>query len=82
MKKARDMESSVWRNKFQSKGFPQRRDKERDKRPFQRDAGQQHKSSSRLDNDQLNDLRRKKLCFHCHDPWDPKNKCAAQGKAK
>ena len=33
-----------------------------------------------LDNDTLRDLRRRKLCFTCQEPWAPSHRCAT-GKA-
>ena len=29
----------------------------------------------------LNELRRKKLCFHCREPWDLSHKCPLKAKA-
>ncbi|XP_057823527.2 uncharacterized protein LOC131035817 [Cryptomeria japonica] len=41
----------------------------------------QKKESKRLDNETLNELRRKKLCFQCREPWDLSHKCPLKAKA-
>ena len=33
-----------------------------------------------MDNDTLNELRRKKLCFHCREAWDLSHKCPLKAK--
>ena len=55
-----------------------KRDKEKDKKPFHKDA---QPKRGKLDNDTLNDLRKKKLCFHCREPWDLSHKCPLKAKA-
>ena len=81
IKKARDMDSSsASKNKFQAKNFPSRKDK--DRKPFHREAQPTKEESKRLDNETLNDLRKKKLCFHCREPWDLSHKCPLKAKAK
>jgi len=34
----------------------------------------------RLDEDTRRELRRKKLCFSCKDPWEPGHRCMGKGK--
>ena len=34
-----------------------------------------------MDNDTQQDLRRKKLCFTCQEPWVPGHRCSGKGKA-
>ena len=34
-----------------------------------------------MDNNTQQDLRRKKLCFNCHEPWVPGHRCSGKGKA-
>ena len=34
-----------------------------------------------MDNDTRQDLRRKKLCFTCQEPWIPGHRCSGKGKA-
>jgi hypothetical protein len=81
IKKARHMDSSsASKNKFQAKSFPSRKDK--DSKPFHREAQPPKEESKRLDNETLNDLRKKKLCFHCREPWDLSHKCPLKAKAK
>lgn len=55
------MEASTSRSKFQSKGFPQKRDKYKEK--FERESQQPRNDYDRLDSEQLNDLKRNKLFF-------------------
>lgn len=69
IKKARDMEASTSRSKFQYKGFPHKKDK--GKKQFQRESHQPMNDSNRLDSEQLNDLKRRKLCFHCENLGTP-----------
>ena len=80
IKKSRDMEASTSRRKFQSKGVPNKRDK--DKQQFQRDTQQPQNYSNRLDIENLNELKRNKLCFHFREPWDPSHKFILKPKAK
>jgi len=35
---------------------------------------------SRLDEETLNEHRRKKLCFTCKEPWEPSHRCSRKGK--
>lgn len=54
IKKARDMEASTSISKFQSKGFPHKKD--HDKKQLQRESHQPWNDSNKLDSEQLNDL--------------------------
>ena len=56
-----------------------KKDKEKDKNSFHKDA--QPKRDNKLDNNTLNELREKKLCFHCREPWDLSHKCPSKVKA-
>ena len=33
-----------------------------------------------MENDARQDLRRKKLCFTCQEPWVPGHRCSGKGK--
>jgi hypothetical protein len=46
----------------------------RDQRGFDRGRGRMDEPTSR-------ELRRKRLCFTCKEPWDPTHKCMGKGKA-
>ena len=71
---ARDLQYSVPKNRFPLKtNFPVR---DKDKKPFQQDLPKK----TWLDNDTRKDLRRKKLCFTCQEPWVLGHRCS--GKAK
>jgi len=60
IKKARSMEFVVPKKQFFSKPFPPRKDK---MPSHHRDTFPQKKPAPRLDDDALNEYRRKKLCF-------------------
>jgi hypothetical protein len=63
--RTRDMEDAVPKTKTFSKPFiPQ---KNKDKKPFQKEGTGKEK----MDEATRNELRRKKLCFNCKDPWEP-----------
>jgi hypothetical protein len=34
----------------------------------------------RLDDETRKELRRKKLCFSCKEPWEPGHRCMGKGK--
>jgi hypothetical protein len=51
--------------------------KNKDKKPFQKEGT----SKEKLDEATRNELRRKKLCFNCKDPWEPGHRCMGKGKA-
>ena len=69
-----DLQDSVLKNMFPPKtNFPV---KDKDKKPFQ----QEWPKKTWLDDDTRKDLRRKKLCFTCQEPWVPGHRCV--GKAK
>ena len=36
---------------------------------------------AQLDDDTRQELRRKKLCFRCQEPWVPGHRCSGKGKA-
>ena len=73
--RARDLQYSVPKNKFPLKtNFPIR---DKDKKPFQQDVPKK----TWLDEDTRKDLRRKKLCFTCQEPWVPGHRCAGKAKA-
>ena len=55
-----------------------KKDEEKEKKPFHKDA---QPKRDKFDNDTLNDLRKKKLCFHCREPWDLSHKCPLKAKA-
>ena len=55
-----------------------KKDKEKKKKYFHY---AQPKRDNKLDNDTLNELRRKKLCFHCREPWDLSYKSLLKAKA-
>jgi hypothetical protein len=76
--RARDMQDVVPKSRFPLKPtFPQ---KNKEVKPFQKDwAGK-----PRLDEETRRELRKKKLCFNCQDPWVPGHRCAGKdtvGKA-
>ena len=50
--------------------------RDKDRKPFQRDIPKK----TWLDDDTRKNLRRKKLCFTCQEPWVPGQRCS--GKAK
>jgi hypothetical protein len=69
------MEDAVPKTKKFSKPFiPQ---KGKDKKPFQKEGTGKEK----MDEATHNELRRKKLCFTCKDPWEPGHMCMGKGKA-
>jgi hypothetical protein len=73
--RTRDMEDVVPKTKTFSKPFiPQ---KNKDKKPFQKEGTGKEK----MDEATRNELRRKKLCFNCKDPWEPGHRCMGKGKA-
>ena len=62
-----------------------------DKRPFRDSQPPQKANTSqlrdgqstrppRMDPETQNDLRRKKLCFSCKEPWEPGHRCVGKGK--
>ena len=57
-----------------------KKDNDKDKKPFYQDV-QPNKNNRKLDNDTLNELRRKNLCFHCREPWDLSHKYPLKAKA-
>ena len=77
-KKACDLEPSSFRSRFQHRDSYMKKDKD-DKKSFHKNA--QLKRDNKLDNDTLNELRKKKLCFHCREPWDLSHKCPLKAKA-
>lgn len=66
IRKARDLAPSASRSKFTPKDPHFKKDK--DNKPLHRDSQPQKKESKRLDNETLNELRQKKLCFQCREP--------------
>ena len=64
-KKACDLAPSSFRSRFYHKDSYMKKDKEKEKKPVNKDA---QRKRDKLDNDTLNDLRNKKLCFHCREP--------------
>ena len=76
-KKARDLAPSSFRSRFQHRDSYMKKDKEKDKKIVHKDA---QPKRDHLDNDTLNDLRKKKLCFHCREPWDLSHKCPLKDK--
>ena len=73
--RARDLQDSVPKNRFPLKtNFPVR---DKDKKPFQQDFPKK----TWLDEDIRKDLRHKKLCFTCQEPWVPGHRCAGKAKA-
>ena len=73
--RARDLQDSIPKNKFPLKTNFLVRDK--DRKPFQQDVPKK----TWLDEDTKKDLRRKKLCFTCQEPWVPGHRCAGKVKA-
>ena len=51
--------------------------RDKDKKPFQQDFPKK----TWLDKDTRKNLRRKKLCFTCQEPWVPGHRCAGKAKA-
>ena len=51
--------------------------KDKDKKPFQ----QEWLKTNWMDDDTRKELRRKKLCFTCKEPWIPGYRCAEKAKA-
>ena len=73
--RAKGLQDSVPKNRFPLKtNFPVR---DKDKKPFQ----QEFPKKTWLDEDTRKDLRRKKLCFTCQEPWVPGHRCAGKAKA-
>jgi hypothetical protein len=69
------MEDAVPKNKFPSKPFlPQ---KNKDKKPFQKEWSRKEIEWMRRLKEEL---RRKKLCFSCKEPWEPSHRCMGKGK--
>jgi hypothetical protein len=68
----------TWRmqcpTKFPSKLFLPQRNK--DKNPFQKEWSGKHK----MDEETRRELRRKKLCFSCKEPWELGHRCMGNGK--
>ncbi|XP_059064450.1 uncharacterized protein LOC131856620 [Cryptomeria japonica] len=60
-RKARDLAPSASRSKFTPKDPHFKKDK--DKKPLHKDSQPQKKESKRLDDETLNELRQKKICF-------------------
>ena len=78
-KKACDLAPSSFRTRFHHRDSFMITDKEKDKKSLHKDA--QPKMANKLDNDTLNELRKKKLCFHCKEPWDLSHECPVKAKA-
>ena len=73
--RARDLQDAVPKNRFPPKPiFPP---KGKDTRPLQKDWT----GKPKLDDDTRRELRRKKLCFSCQEPWVPGHRCLGKGKA-
>ena len=51
--------------------------KDKDKKPFE----QEWPKKNWVDDDTRKELRRKKLCFTCQEPWIPGHRCAGKDKA-
>jgi len=71
--KTRDMEGAVPKTRFPSKIIPPM--KGRDRKPFQKEWT----GKPKMDDDTRNELRWKKLCFSCRDPWAPGHRCTGKG---
>ena len=72
--RTQDLQDSVPKNRFQVKtNFPM---KDKDKKPFLQECPKKNW----VDDDTRKQLRRKKVCFICQEPWIPGHRCA--GKAK
>ena len=66
----RDLQDAIPKNRFPPRNnFPI---KDKEKKPFQKE---------RMGNDTRLDLKIKKLCFTCQEPWVPGHKCSGKGKA-
>jgi hypothetical protein len=73
--RTRDLQDAVPKSRFPPKPtFPI---KDKDKKPFQKDWPRK----DRMDEDTRRELRRKKLCFSCQEPWAPGHRCSGKGKA-
>ena len=73
--RTRDLEDLFLKNKFLPKPtFP---NKDKEKKPFQ----QEWPKKNWMDDDTRNELRRKKLCFTCQEPWIPGHRWLGKGKA-
>ena len=68
------MEDVAPKNKYLSKPFISQKGK--DKKPFQKGGS----GNNRLDEETRNELRRKKLCFSCKEPWQSGHRCMGKGK--
>jgi hypothetical protein len=73
--RTRDLQEAVPKNRFPARPIIPLRDK--DKKPFQREWPRREK----MDEDTRRELRRKKLCFTCQEPWVPGHRCAGKAKA-
>jgi len=70
----RDLQDAVPKTRFLPKAnFP---NKYNDKKSFQKEWN----GKNRMDSSIKYELRRKKLCFSCQEPWAPGHKCS-KGKA-
>jgi hypothetical protein len=73
--RTRDIEGAVPKTNFFPKPFiPQKR---KDKNP----PGKEGTGKERLDEEKINDLRRKNLCFHYKYPWVSGHRCQIKGQA-
>jgi hypothetical protein len=69
-----DLADSVPKTKTFSKPFVPQRD--RDKKPFQREW----KGKEKLDDENRQEIMRKKLCFSCRYPWVLGHRCMGKGE--
>jgi hypothetical protein len=75
IKRTLDMMDTVPKTKGPTK--PYIPPKNQDKKPFQKEWT----GKDRLDEETRRELRRKKLCFTCKDPWESGHRCMGKGKA-
>jgi hypothetical protein len=72
--KTLDMTDTVPKTKGPTK--PYIPPKPQDNKSFQKDGT----GKDRMDEETRRELRRKKLCFTCKDPWEPGHRCMGKGK--
>ena len=71
----RDLQDAVPKNRFPPRtNFPI---KDKERKPFKKDWPKKEW----MGNDTRQNLRRKKLCFTCQEPWVLRHRCSRKGKA-
>ena len=82
MRKARSMELTAPSSRFTSRSTSSFRDNKKFDKNKGKNVDTKGKSTTHLDTEALNDLRRKKLCFYCKGPYDRDHDCPLRPKGK